>query len=695
MLPVLLRSGPQEAWREVGRVEPLDPSDPERIGDYRLTHRLGEGGMGRVYLGRTTSGRLVAVKVIRSGLVQDGGFRARFAREVDAARRVGGFHTAPVVGADLDAAQPWIATAYIPGPTLFQRVRDDGPVAPPDLHALVVGLAEGLKAVHDRGLVHRDLKPGNVILGDDGPRIIDFGIARPLDAESLTTREAVFGTLPYMSPEQTNGSRVGPSSDVFSLGTVLAYAATGTNPFNGATMAETVHRLIGPPPDPGDMDPGTRALIADCWEPDPDRRPTPGAILARFEALPATAAEPAPEDGGSAASSAPDTATAVEPTAEHGGAQPQEGGAGAPARPPRRPRRARIMGTAAALTALATVVVVTVVALNADTGAEGGGPGRSPSAAATDGNEPVLTIDTGHATSVGPLAFSPDGNVLATVSLDSSVRVWDTVTGERVTVARGEDLWMSDVAFAPDGTTLAVTGYSEQGGMVMLRDTESWRVGDAMIRAPEDDYPVNGLAYSPDGSTLATTSSDRDVSVRLWDIGTGEEIRPLPGEGSESFAVEFSPDGDILATGGPQGMELWDTDTWEKRSTVGHAESVLFVVFSPDGSTVATVSGGSDSTIRLWDTATGERIASLDHEHATTSATFSPDGAVLATGTATGGDDGALHLWDTGTWEENAPPTAREGGVNTVAFSPDGGVLATGEDDGLVALWEVDQAADD
>ncbi|WP_270070136.1 serine/threonine-protein kinase [Streptomonospora mangrovi] len=234
--------------------------------------------MGRVYLGRTASGRQVAVKVIRSGLVQDRGFRARFAREVDAARLVGGFHTASVVDADLESAPPWIATAYIPGPTLHQRVRAHGPITPPDLHTLVVGLAEGLQAVHASGLVHRDLKPGNVILSDDGPRIIDFGIARPLDAESLTTREAVFGTLPYMSPEQTDGSRVGPASDVFSLGTVLAFAATGANPFNGATMAETVHRLVGPPPDPGDADPLTRALITDCWNHDPSRRPAPAAI---------------------------------------------------------------------------------------------------------------------------------------------------------------------------------------------------------------------------------------------------------------------------------------------------------------------------------------------------------------------------------------------------------------------------------
>ncbi|MFC4561351.1 serine/threonine-protein kinase [Nocardiopsis mangrovi] len=240
-------------------MEPLEPSDPARIGGHRLTHRLGEGGMGRVYLATTPSGRYVAVKVIRPALVREGGFRVRFAREVDAARRVGGFHTAPVVDADPAGDPAWVATAYIPGPTLSQRVRDNGPIAPPVLHALAVGLAEGLKAVHDHGLVHRDLKPGNIILSDDGPRIIDFGIARPLDSESLTTREAVFGTLPYMSPERTENSHVGPASDMFSPGTVLAYAATGTNPFNADSMAATIRRLIGPPPTPATSTPYPRA----------------------------------------------------------------------------------------------------------------------------------------------------------------------------------------------------------------------------------------------------------------------------------------------------------------------------------------------------------------------------------------------------------------------------------------------------
>lgn len=262
-------------------MEPLIPSDPERIGRYLLTERLGAGGMGQVYLARTPSGRQVVVKVIRPEYVGDDEFRARFALEAEAARRVGGFHTAQVVDADPEAPLPWIATAYIPGPALDEAVQDQGPLDPEALRSLALGLAEGLAAVHAAGLVHRDLKPGNIILAQDGPRIIDFGIARPVDTTHMTATGAVFGTLPYMSPEQTEGQRVGPASDVFSLGTVLAFAATGVNPFAAESMAATVRRLIGPTPALVGVPDDVAGLIIECWDKDPAARPTPGHLLDR------------------------------------------------------------------------------------------------------------------------------------------------------------------------------------------------------------------------------------------------------------------------------------------------------------------------------------------------------------------------------------------------------------------------------
>ncbi|WP_306370797.1 serine/threonine-protein kinase [Nocardiopsis sp. CC223A] len=261
-------------------MQPLDPTDPERIGRYRLTHRLGAGGMGRVYLGRTAAGRKVVVKVILPQYAGDAEFRGRFAREAAAAARVGGFHTAPVVDADPDGDPPWIVSAFIPGPSLHEVLAGRGPLPHPTLRVLAVGLAEGLEAIHGAGLTHRDLKPANVLMASDGPRIIDFGIARPSgDSSGLTRTGATLGTPLYMSPEQVDALEVGPGSDMFSLGTVLAHAAVGRNPFDAPTLAGIVRNLIGPPPEvPESVPAELRAVIARCWRHSPAQRPTPQEV---------------------------------------------------------------------------------------------------------------------------------------------------------------------------------------------------------------------------------------------------------------------------------------------------------------------------------------------------------------------------------------------------------------------------------
>src|SRR5580692_2575725 len=203
-------------------MDSLKPGDPASVGGYRLLGRLGTGGMGQVFLGVSPSGRRVAVKLIHPVHAGAAQFRQRFAREIDAARRVGGFHTASVVDADPQADPPWMVTAYIDGPSLQEDVDRAGPLPTEGVRALGAGLAEGLAAIHASGLVHRDLKPGNVILAADGPRIIDFGIARAADATTgITTTGVVVGTVAYMSPEQIRGEVAGPASDVFSLGSVL------------------------------------------------------------------------------------------------------------------------------------------------------------------------------------------------------------------------------------------------------------------------------------------------------------------------------------------------------------------------------------------------------------------------------------------------------------------------------------------
>jgi serine/threonine protein kinase len=271
----------------------LQPGDPQLIGPYRLRGRLGAGGMGRVYLGLSPGGRPVAVKVIRGDLAQDPEFLARFRREITVARKVSGLFTAPVIDADLDGPVPWLATAYVPGPSLADAVSQHGPLPAGSVLALAKGLAEGLKAIHAAGVVHRDLKPANVLLAEDGPRVIDFGISRAVESSALTHTGLVVGSPGFMSPEQAEGRLVGPPSDIFSLGAVLAFAATGQGPFGAGSTPALVYRVVHSLPNleylPGEV----RPLVERCLAKDPAQRPTAAQVLAGG-AYPATGWLPAP-----------------------------------------------------------------------------------------------------------------------------------------------------------------------------------------------------------------------------------------------------------------------------------------------------------------------------------------------------------------------------------------------------------------
>ncbi|MFE2412974.1 protein kinase [Kitasatospora sp. NPDC059408] len=266
-------------------MQALGSDDPRQVGAYRLLRRLGAGGMGRVYLGRTAGGRTVAVKLVRGELADDAEFRARFRQEVAAARRVGGSWTAPVLDADTEGEQPWVATGYVAGPALGTAVRDGGPLPEAAVRALGVGLAEALAHVHGLGLVHRDVKPSNVLLTLDGPRLIDFGIARALDAAGGFTQSGyVVGSPGFMSPEQANGQGVGPAGDVFSLGAVLAYAATGVHPFGeGVSAAVLLYRVLHEQPDVPGLSGPLRSIVLDCLAKEPSDRPTPQQLRARLD----------------------------------------------------------------------------------------------------------------------------------------------------------------------------------------------------------------------------------------------------------------------------------------------------------------------------------------------------------------------------------------------------------------------------
>ncbi len=261
-------------------IAPPRAGDPPELGGYEIRGRLGQGGMGMVYLGATRSGRPLAIKVIHPQRTDEREFRARFRREVSAATRVRNRHTAAVVDFDVDAPMPWLATEYVPGPTLAQAIAELGSLPEAAVRELVTGLAEALDVIHREGLVHRDVKPANVLLGPDGPVLIDMGIVSDSEATSLTTTGMQPGTPQFMSPEQARGEPVTTASDVWSLGAVAHLAAGGTPPFGTGSLATLTYRIVHEQPDIDAVPPGLRQLVGACLAKDPAARPTTSAVLA-------------------------------------------------------------------------------------------------------------------------------------------------------------------------------------------------------------------------------------------------------------------------------------------------------------------------------------------------------------------------------------------------------------------------------
>ncbi|HEY3504500.1 MAG TPA: ricin-type beta-trefoil lectin domain protein [Actinocatenispora sp.] len=268
-------------------MRPLEASERGQAGAYRLLAELGRGGMGRVCLAAGPDGRLVAVKLIGEQVRADDGFRARFRREVEASRRVSGAHTAAVLDADPDADPPWLASVFVPGPSLSEAMRATGPLPEPAVRRLAAGLASALVSIHAAGVVHRDLNPSNVLLTDDGVRVVDFGIAQTADGigtgtgtGELTRPGMLVGTAGYLSPEQIRGEPTGPAADVFAFGCVVALAGTGRQLFTGDTVPQLLHQILHAEPDLAGLPEPVRRLVGPCLDKDPARRPTPAEVVA-------------------------------------------------------------------------------------------------------------------------------------------------------------------------------------------------------------------------------------------------------------------------------------------------------------------------------------------------------------------------------------------------------------------------------
>ncbi|MEV0090105.1 serine/threonine-protein kinase [Streptomyces sp. NPDC050738] len=700
-------------------MDELTPDDPQWVGPYRLDGRLGAGGMGTVYLGTSPGGRKVAVKLIHAELADSPQFRARFTREVEAARKVGGFHTAQVVDADPEAAEPWLVTAYIPGPTLHQVVADGGPLDPDAVLRLGAGLAEGLDAIHRCGLVHRDLKPGNVIIAEDGPRIIDFGIARAVDASSLTATGTIIGTYAFMSPEQIRADRAGPASDVFSLGSVLAFAATGRSPFDAPTLLEVVQRILDQGPMLNGLYGELHRLLLACLAKDPAGRPEVAGLAAAFSGTPAGGAAAAgaavrppdprlpalegtlhlgpadrtPTDRSPAdrTPTAPDAAPVGTPYAHPAYRQPSP----PPPRPPHTPppataaagtgvsRRTLLIGGAAAAVAATAVGVPLLLRNQGDkddnSATPRSGSSKSPSSASDKSTAGAVSL-------IGPPAvsgiiFGPDSKSVLASSGDGTIWRWDVATRRGTATHMATAAYMQQNTFTADAKLLMRV----EENKVRLWDVATGRTVKTftgITSAKGQDGFVNGASLSPDGSTLAASTAK---GLYVWDVASGglktihKDVSPGP--------VRFSPDGKLLVCSYP--MQLREMPSGRILTTLDF-NTAQDVAFSPDSQILAIAENGN--AVRLWNTSSHQEIVALKgHKNMIHQVAFHPDGRRLASVD----QDGSARVWDTVTGKT----TAAYKGPNSfaaVAFSPDGKRLAAGLASGTdvsskdtVRMWPV------
>jgi serine/threonine protein kinase len=678
-------------------VDRLYAEDPRQVGPFRVLERLGAGGMGQVYLGASAGGRRVAIKVIHPQHASDPDFRRRFAREVAAARQVGGFRTALVVDADPDAPAPWMATAYIPGPSLATAIAEQGPFDEAGTRRLGTALAEGLAAIHACGLIHRDLKPGNIILGADGPYIIDFGIAKHTDMTSITGSDMIIGTLRYMSPEQLGGQELTPLSDVFSLGVVLAYAATGRDPFSAPSIPAVVTRILRDPPDLTPLAGALRDLIASCLAKDATERPSLEDLLAQFTALDGSTADALVPAAQAATDSArPATGTLSVPgspglpvaAATPAGSQPDV----PPSRPPQpaaAPRQESAPGGRGRWyrrpATLAVAVTVVVIGLAVPSALLLGVPLNGPKATAGQQHGPTLRASAAtHPSAAARPSATASARSVAGYSATGSLLAALGPPGPTY----GSDA-LTTVAFTPDTRTLL--GGNTGNSFVYEWDTA--KKGFPLIMG--GTYPpmfvgniagVSGMAFSPKGGTLVT--ADGDGTIALWNGATGQRITRLGYSNNLSaVSVAFSPDGKTLAVGDYNGkVDLWNTSTWtltRSLPAMGHVP-VYAISFSPNGSVL--VADGKGGQLTVWRTGKWSVIKAMTDPGGgqPQSVAFSPDGRLLATGDG----NGSTYLWSTSTWQVHAKlPDPDSSGVGQIAFAGRDGILAAGDENGRVYLW--------
>ncbi|GGV86425.1 serine/threonine protein kinase [Streptomyces gelaticus] len=542
----------------------LRGGDPAEIGGYPLEARLGSGGMGTVFLARTSSGRPVAIKLIHQQFAGDDEFRIRFRQEVAAARRVSGAFTAAVVDAAPEAEQPWMATTYIEGHTLAQHIAAEGPLNGAELRRLAIGLAEALRDIHRAGVVHRDLKPSNVVLSPEGPRVIDFGISRAVDQQTLTMTGRVIGTPPFMSPEQLQAPRgVGPRSDVFSLGTLLVYAATGHGPFDADSPYMTAYQVVHEEPSLGAVPVALRAVVESCLDKEPEGRPSADELLVLLRDLPA-------DLGGTDANgvvagrtrdmitqhdfAARATPAPTAPTAAPAG--PGTGSTGAPIGRRLRSRWRPVLAAAVAVAAIGGgAAALEAGVFGGNNGGDKGNNAAVPGVALPDGFEPWRKTVQGGREDIpdelrcvarGDALFCGGGGVVATrIRAQDGSRVWTAkspgvpVQGMHLVGATDDTVLGYRFADqdAPQGPPSEVVAIDADNGRE-LWSVPSGAQSQAVTGRTQDAVVTGSAVVTVDASNSRFEARDAHSGEVAWTTSfpTGTQCAPVP-VGHQLFAM--------------------------------------------------------------------------------------------------------------------------------------------------------------